>query len=260
MSQSPPRPARRGGILAPALALALLAAGPVPAAAGERSLEEKILDSKYTLGDYAVYLGWHDPWDWQFDEHGSFALPVGFKVRFLWTDRFRIEGDVSYYRRSSTPDVLVSIYSAPNFDALLIGGSIQAVLRRSGVLRPYVGAGPVIASLGDDFLAFRPEVREVDPTNPDQFALATWSRLDIGFQALVGVDFFLNHRVSPFVEARYMRGELDLDGGDVTIGNIPFDPADLQTIPETPDGFGRPHASHYDWSGPVAVAGLKVRF
>ena len=237
-----------------------LALAAAPAARAEDTLEEKVLEARYTHGDYAVFLGWHDPADRQFDEHGSFAVPVGFKIRYRWLDWLRVEGDVAYYRRSKEPPLIVAIFQAPNFDGLLFSGSLQAVLRRSGVFRPYVGAGPVIASLGNDFLAFRPEIREVDPQNPDQFALATWSRLDIGAQALAGLDLFLGHRVSPFVEYRHLLGSLDLRPGDVTIGGFAFDPGELNTLPKTPEDTGRPHSGHYDWSGPLVVGGLKVRF
>ncbi len=241
-------------------AVAALAAFPGVGRSDDRDLTEKVLDSKYSRGDYAVYLGWHDPADWQFDEHGSWALPVGFKVRFRWLDWLRVEGDVSYFRRSNNPEVLVAIFRAPNFDGLLVGGSLQAVLRRSGVFRPYAGAGPIVASLGNDFLAFRPEVRDADPSNPDQFALASWSQVDVGLQAMAGVDFYLGHRVSPFLEYRHLVGSLDLDRGDVTIGAFPFAPEELNTLPATPEDDGRPHSSHYDWSGPVVVGGLKIRF
>jgi opacity protein-like surface antigen len=247
-------------LLAAVLLLAALAACAPSTTAAEPDLDERVLDGKYPRGDYSVYLGWHDPEDWQFDEHGSWALPVGFKVRFRWLDWLRVEGDVSYFRRSNEPDVLVSLYRAPNFDGLVLGGSLQAMLRRSGVFRPYVGAGPVVASLGNDFLVFRPEVRDADPQNPDQFALATWSQLDVGVQALAGVDFYLGHRISPFLEYRHLAGSLDLDDGDVTIGAFAFDPAELNTVPDSPADDGRPHSAHYDWSGPVVVGGLKVRF
>ena len=251
--------ARAGRVMVVLATAGAVLAAAAPARA-ERTLEEKILENKYVHGDYSVYLGWHDPADWQFDEHGSYALPIGFKIRYRWMDWLRVEGDVSYYRRSKQPEVLVSIAQAPNFDGLMIAGSVQAVLRRAGVFRPYVGAGPVIASLGNDLLVFRPEIRAVDPQNPDQFAMATWSRLDIGAQALAGLDFFLGHRISPFVEYRQLFGSLDLRAGDLTIGNFAFDPAVLRTVPRTPQDDGRPHSAHYDWSGPMIVGGLKVRF
>jgi hypothetical protein len=245
------------GAVAAALALAPAAA---PAAEDDRSLEEKVLDEKYRHGDYAVYLGWHDPWDWQFDEHGSFALPLGVKVRFKWLDWLRLEGDVSYYRRGDDPPVLVSLAEAPAFDGLMLGGSAQLVPWRRGRLRPYVGVGPMLVSLGNDFVVFRPEVREADPGNPDQFALASWSQLDAGWQVLGGVDVLLGHRVSPFLEFRQIFGELHLESGDVTIGTFPFDPEDLNTVPGPAGGDGVPHSRRYDWSGPSISGGLKVRF
>jgi hypothetical protein len=263
-----PRHRRSGGRRPPALrALAATVAGlfasAVPAAssiAGEKSLEEKLLDNKYRHGDYGVYMGWHDPWDWQFDEHGSHAVPLGIKVRFRWLEWLRLEGDVTYYRQGEEPPLLVSLYQAPEFDGLLLSGMVQFVPHRTGLLRPYVGTGPVFASLGNDFLVFRPEVRAADPGNPDQFALASWSQMDVGWAAEVGVDFHLGRRWSPFVEYRHLFGALELEEGDTTIGSYPFDPEELNTLPTGPEDQGIPHSSHYDWSGPVVSAGLKIRF
>jgi hypothetical protein len=247
-------------LLAPGiLMLASWALGARPAAAEEPSLEEKLLDNKYRHGDYAVYLAWHDPEDWQFDEHGSHAIAAGLKVRFRWLDWLRVEGDLSYYRRGEEPPIIVSIYKAPEFDGLLVGGMLQAV-RPHGTLRPYLGAGPVFASLGNDFLVFRPEVREVDPGNPDQFALATWSEFDIGWTAAAGLELNLQRRWSPFMEYRHLFGKVHLKDGDVRIGNFAFDPEELNTLPENPQDDGFPHSRRYDWSGPFISAGLRIRF
>ncbi len=242
------------------LVLAVLAASSAPpASAGEPSLEEKLLDNKYRHGDYGAYFAWHDPEDWQFDEHGSHAVPFGIKVRFRWLDWLRVEGDVSYFRRGQDPPIIVSIYKTPEFDGLLLGGMLQLQPRR-GFLRPYLGAGPLFASLGNDFLVFRPEIREVDPGNPDQFALASWSSYDLGWMVAGGLDLSFGRRWSPFVEYRHLFGELTLDDGEVRIGALPFDPEKLHTLPENGQGDGFPHSRKYDWSGPFISAGLRIRF
>jgi hypothetical protein len=235
--------------------------GPVAAVpAAQPRLEEKILDSKYRHGDYAVHAGWHDPWDWQFEEHGTHAVPIGVKVRLRGLGWLRVEGDLTYFRRSNEPPVLVSLYKAPEFDGLLLGGTVQLVPWQRGILRPYAGGGPVFASLGNDFLAFRPEIRDADPSNPDQFALATWSEMDIGWCTQVGVDVNLGKRWGPFVEYRHLFGELTLEEGDVTIGAFAFAPENLYTVPEDASEDGVPHSRRWDWSGPILSAGLKIRF
>jgi hypothetical protein len=249
------RPASR--VLAPIACAWVLAS---PARGGEASLEEKLLDNKYRRGDYAVYFAWHDPEDWQFDEHGSHASPFGLKVRFRWLVWLRLEGDVAYYQSGNELPIPISIFQPPQFDGLLVGGLVQARVRSRGLLRPFVGAGPLFVSLGNDFLVFRPDVRDAAPSNPDQFALASWSRFDLGWMAAAGLDIDLGRRWSPFVEARHLFGSLTLDDDDVRIGSLPLPPEDLHTVPVNGVGDGFPHSRHYDWSGPFISLGLRIRF
>lgn len=252
-------------VLAALLGLAGVAS---PAGAGrtEPPLEEKVLANKYRHGDYGIYMGWHDPWDWQFDEHGSSAWPIGLRVRLRWLDWLRVEGDLSYYRRSEEPPFITDITRVPQFDGLVLGASVQTVLRRVGFWRPYVGTGPVVVSLGNDFLVFRPEVWEADHSNSAQVDLADWSKFDVGWQFSGGVDFFLGGRVSPFVEYRHEFGSLSLDDSDVRLGGLTLiglqtTIEELHTVPADPNiDHGRPHSRTYDWSGPIVSVGLKVLF
>jgi hypothetical protein len=251
------------GLLASGLALA--AAFPAVTEAAEGSLQEKLLRSKFKRGDYAIYFGWHDPWDWQFDVHAANAYPIGAKVRLRTRGPLRVEGDVSYFRRAEEIPILVSIYQTPEFDSFSVGLSLQYVPRETGFLRPYVGAGPVFVSLANDFLVFRPDVYAAAPGNPDQFVLANWSKLDIGWQTVVGLDLHLGYRVFPFVEYRHQFGELALEAKDIKLGNlsaggIGLEVSDLETIPEDPAVGGRPYEPRYDWSGPIVAVGLKILF
>jgi hypothetical protein len=262
---SPKGSLRPHGVLAAAVSAALAALA-TPISAAEPSLEEKILANKYRHGDYGVYVGWHDPVDWQFDEHGSNAVPIGVRVRWKWLGWLRIEGDLSYYRRSEDAAYVVSLATAPQLDALTLSSSVQWAPRRTGLLRPWVGGGPLMVSMGNDFLVYRPEIHDVDPANPDQFAMANWSEFDFGVQVEGGVDMFLGGRVMPFGSFRYQFGQLTLDDEEVTIGGISLPHLqttleELHTIPADPStSDGKPHSHLYDWSGPSVMLGLKVLF
>jgi hypothetical protein len=261
-----PTKRRRSPILLSAAALLMLpGGGGEPAYA--KGLKEEILESRYDRGDYAFFIGWHDPWDWQFDEQGSYAWPVGLKVRVRLTDRFRAEGDFSYYRTSSETILTVSRFSAPQFDGLVMNMTLQGLLRTDGLIRPYVGGGVVFVSLANDFVVVRPDVRAADPGNPDQRTIAKWSQFDVGVQGVVGCDFMLLSRAFPFVEFRYISGELGIDDSDVKIGQFSLPSLELtfeelETVPEDGgfDSRGRNYEHGYDWSGPIVMVGLKIRF
>lgn len=228
------------------------------------SLRKKIHDSKYKWGDYALYLGWHDPADWQFDVHGKSAFPFGLKVRLKWLDWLRLEGDVSYFRRGSEAPRVVSIFNAPELDSFSLATTVQ-VVRRGGRVRPYVGAGPIFVSIGNDFVAFRRDVWELDSGSPDQFTIASWSQLDVGLEIQAGIEFDIDARVLPFLEYKHLMGELTFGPQDVKLGTlslagIGLETGDLETIPDDPAVGGRPYEGKYDWSGPVVIVGLKIRF
>ncbi len=238
---------------------------PAASVAEDETLSEKLLRSKYKRGDYGIFFGWHDPADWQFDEHASSAYPIGVRIRMRAWGAFRVEGDVSYYRRAEEIPVLVTIFRTPEFDAFTVGLTLQYVPRERGFLRPYAGAGPVFVSIANDFLAFRPDVYEADPGNPDQFVLAAWSELDIGLQVVGGVDFHFGSKVFPFLEYRHQFGELgfgpeDVSLGSLSAGGIGLEVSDLETVPEDPAVGGRPYEDTYDWSGPTVSLGLKILF
>ncbi len=250
-----------------AILVAGLLAQSVPGPAVADGLREKILEDRYGRGDYGGFLGWHDPADWQFDEQGSAGWPVGLKVRFSWRERFRIETDFGYYRTGSDPDPSVSTFSVPEFDGLMVAATFQTMLLNRGRVRPYVGGGPVFVSLANEYGVIRPDVREADPDNPDQRAFARWSRFDVGMQVVAGVDFPTSRRAFPFVEYRQLFGELTLDDSDVKIGSFSLPSLDLavddlEAVPDdpTPGAIGRKYSRTYDWSGPVIMVGLKVRF
>jgi hypothetical protein len=256
------RPARQGksAALLPlsvaiAVAIALLAAPAVAQrSGGEPPLEEQILEGKYRRGDYGFSLGWHDPRGVQFDDHASFALPVGVRVRLRFLRRLQLEADVSYYRRSNVPDIGFSGLVSPKFDGLMVGATAQLVLRRRGLVRPYLGGGPILVSLSDDFIVIRTNVPE---NVPERQALASWRETDVGFQLLAGFDFPLAHRAYPFVEYRHLFGKVGVN--DIRIGGLSLDFINTPREElETPSGGTVP--GDYDWSGPAILGGLKIRF
>jgi hypothetical protein len=216
-------------------------------ALAEPSLQERILENKYRWGDYAIFIGWYEPRGEQFEEHASYALPVGVKVRLKWGARYRLEGEFSYYRRSDEPALAVSVFTQPEFDGLMMMATFQVMLVRSGWIRPYVGAGPAFVSLSNDFV-----VKLCDELVIDCFALGSWSEFDVGGQVVAGLDLRAGSRAFPFVEFRYLFGELGYD--HIRIGAFGFDPADL----ETPDG--ETVSDKHDWGGPMVSVGLKIRF
>jgi hypothetical protein len=234
--------------LAGSLLAAVLLALPVTASA-KRPLSETILDDKYRRGDYAFYLSWHDPWDAQFNEHARFAWPVGGKVRFRVGGPLRVEADFSYYQRGSQTFSFVSTFAQPSFDGLMVGAAAHYVPRATGTLRPYVGGGPIMVSLGNQFVA---EIRGVGAVVLDRFVLGSWSELDIGMQTMVGLDIFMGGRASPFVEYRHLFGRLSTP--DISVGFLTLDPEDLLYLD------GAPVSADYDWSGPNVLAGLRIRF
>ena len=227
----------------------LVAASP---ARGERTLQDEILESKYRHGDYGIYAAWYDPVAAQFNEHGSYAIPVGVKVRLRWKARIRFEGEFAYYRTSGEPRPILSTASTPEFDGVQVTTGVQGMLRTSGLLRPYVGAGLVFVSLANDFVVVRPEVYALDPTLPEVRALGRWSELDVGFHAQVGVDIHLGSRAFPFVEYRQRSGSIGLD--EVRIGPARIDPSELwnEQLQVLSD--------EYDYSGPTVLVGLKIYF
>lgn len=233
-----------------AVALALLPVLAPPGALAKRSLSEDILEAKYRRGDYGVYLSWYDPWGAQFDEHGSFALPIGVKVRFRLGGPFRVEADMSYYRKGSDAPPQLAAYDAPGFDGVTVTGSLQAAGGRFGPLRPYAGGGPVFVSLSNDFAA---DLRACgDVLNADCRRLITWSEVDLGLQVTAGVDILAARHVFPFVEYRHLFGKLDI--GDFNDSFLTRKPEELVN----PDGTDV--SRQYDWSGPNVLAGLRIRF
>jgi hypothetical protein len=239
------RRVRRGFLL-------LVIAALVPPARAESDLDEDLLEKKYTHGDYGFYLGWHDPWDPQFDETApgvydqAYSFPMGFKMRFRWQERFFLEGDFSYARHGSDPVPFVSTVAAPEIDALTVGASFQAMLRRSGWMRPYLGAGGMFVSISRDFIVdLVPAIPELEDS-PDRYQLGTWNEMDVGVQLQAGLDFRIGRRAFPFIEYRHLLGTLGID--DINIGGFTFTPDEL-LIPGT-----------YDFSGPSVLAGLKIHF
>lgn len=217
----------------------------------EDDLRREVLDRKYRRGDYAFYLSVHDPWDAQYDERdyqefdaGTLAFPLGFKMRFRWRDHFRIEGDVSYYRRGEEVSPFLAFTAAPSFDGLMLSTSFQAVASSRRVFRPYVGAGLVFVSLSRDLILVLPGLEDL--TTLDRFQLGHWNELDAGLQGSVGVDFLVGGRAFPFAEFRFLKGELGID--KVRVGGFEFTPEETH-IPST-----------YDYSGPQFICGLKIRF
>lgn len=214
-----------------------------------RDLRDELLESKYKWGDYGVMAGWYDPNGQQFEEHANFALPIGLKVRFKWLQWFRVEGELSYYRRSSAPSTNLTLVAAPAFEGFYVASSFQTVLLRGGPVRPYALAGIMAASLRNDFVT---AIAAVPDSVIDRFQLASWGKWDVGFHVGGGIDFPLGYRVFPFAEFRYLFGEIELD--EIRIGAFPFKPEELETAD------GQPLANKYDWGGPQIVAGLKILF
>jgi hypothetical protein len=218
----------------------------------ERTLQDEILESKYRHGDYGIYGAWYDPSGEQFDEHGSYAVPVGLKIRFRWKPRVRLEGEFAYYRTSGEPRPVLTTASTPEFDGVQVALSVEGVVRNSGLLRPYVGAGVLFVSLANDFVVQRPEVIAVDPNLPEVQALARWSKLDFGLHAQAGVDVHLGYRAFPFVEYRQLMGKIHLD--EVRIGPERRPPSSLL------NEAGEVLSDEYDYSGPMVLLGLKIYF
>ncbi|MEZ5063188.1 MAG: hypothetical protein R3B81_00550 [bacterium] len=252
-----------------ALLLGVVAIG-AARSAGAETVREAVLASKYQTGDYAVYLGWHRPNDWQFEEHGTSAFPFGIKVRFRladegWLAHLRLEGDVTYWRRANDPSIVITAFQQPEFDALTLGTTLQYVLPRMGWVEPYVAGGLSLTSQSNDFFVFRPDVYEVQPSNPDQFALASWKRFDAGPRVGIGFDLQLGTRAFPFLEYRHLFGKVGISAQDVKIGplslaSLGLDVDDVQTLPDDPEVGGRPFSHEYDWGGPEVVVGLKILF
>ncbi|GJM45357.1 MAG: hypothetical protein DHS20C21_21990 [Gemmatimonadota bacterium] len=251
-------------------------------AAASETLNDRILDSKYHFGDYALYVGWHDPQDWQFDEHASSALPFGVKVRWHALEWLQLEGDASYFQRGGEAAVTFTSLP-PKIDAFTVALSAQWRMPSLGSVRPYLGVGPVVTSIGNDFLAFRPDLQRLGVSD-GLIELYSWTRLDVGWQAQAGVDLPLGGRWFPFAEFKYQFGEAtfgaeDVRAGQTRLSNLrgifeggegrSLEISDLETVPdvgsaetllEDLDKGGRPHEGRYDWSGPIVMLGLKIRF
>lgn len=221
-------------------------------ARAERTLQDEILEGKYRRGDYGIYGAWYDPAGAQFDEHGSYAVPVGVKIRFRLRPRIRFEGEFAYYRTSGEPRPILTTASTPEFDGVQVAISVEGIARTSGLLRPYVGAGVLFVSLANDFVVLRPEVIEIDPGLPEVRALASWSKLDFGMHAQAGVDVHLGYRAFPFLEYRHLLGKIHLD--EVRIGPDHRPPSSLL------NEAGQVLSNEYDYSGPMVMLGLKVYF
>ena len=261
-SRSSLRPAAFAVVAVVAAGLAF--AGRPVAAAG---LSEKILEDRYGRGDYGLALGWYDPWDWQFDEHGSAGWPFAVKAGLKLSRFARVELDFSYFRTSGVPDGTISLYTVPHFDGLWISTAILAPLGDYGRFRPYVGGGPMFVSLTNEFLVIRLDVAEPYPDRPEQRAIARWSRFDTGGFVVAGIDLPIGRRAFPFVEYRHLFGRLSVEPKDVKLNGqslelLNLEVEELTTIPPNavPGVVGRRYASDFDWSGPVVTVGLKIRF
>jgi hypothetical protein len=243
------RPAHRRFV--PALAAAgVLIAALAPPSRAARTVREEAVEERYPHGDYGFYAGWYDPWDAQFDEHASSAWPIGGKVRFRLRGPLRVEADFSYYQRGGAAQPAFVTYAAPGFDGVMVGAALQAMLRPSGMFRPYVGGGPVLVSLGNDFVA---RVQGVDGDIVDLFPFVSWTELDVGLQAVGGVDIVIGRRAFPFIEYRHLFGRFTV--GDMKSGVVTYRADQLRYYPS-----GRAVSQEYDWSGPSVLLGLKVRF
>ncbi len=213
-------------------------------------MSEQILEDRYRRGDYAIFLSWHDPWDAQFDDHGTYAYPLGLKCRLRLGERFRVEGDFCYYSRGGDPSPFLPVVEGPGIDAVMMNITFQGLLLTHGVIQPYLGGGPAFVSIGRDFVV---EIREVpENSSYSRTQLASWSEKDLGLQVVGGVDIALTRRVFPFVEYRHLFGELGIDS--ILIGVFEYSAAELQL----PNGSGV--ATTYDFSGPIVTVGLKIRF
>lgn len=238
----------RGGLVATVLIVCAFAlAG---SARAERTLSDKILENKYRRGDYALYLSWYDPQAAQFDDHGNFAVPFGGKVRLRWKGRFRVEADFSYYRRSSAQDPFLLGVRTPEFDGVMLAFTLQSMVLNTGTFRPYVGGGPIMVSLSNDFVA-KLDIEDCDLI-PECRRLLTWSELDLGLQTVVGMDLMLGRRVFPFLEYRQLFGSLQID--EIRDGLL------VRGRDEIVTKDGGPVSGEYDWSGPNLLAGLRIRF
>jgi len=230
-----------------ALAAVLLVPATSPA---RRTLSDDILDDKYGRGDYGFYVSWHDPWGAQFDQHGSYALPLGGKVRFRLAGPLRLELDMSYYRKGGAAPPRLLSFETPGFDGVVIVATLQAAGRRMGPVRPYVGGGPAFVSLANDFAA---DLRACgDVLAPECRRLMSWNEVDLGVQLTAGLDLAGTRRVFPFVEYRHLLGELSV--GDFNDGLLARKPEDLVNLD------GSEVVRKYDWSGPNILAGLRIRF
>jgi hypothetical protein len=235
----------------PLLAAAAFAAPVLWGTAGAGGIRDEILDNKYRWGDYAVYGGWYDPQAEQFDEHGTAAYPLGAKVRLRWRGWMRVEGDVSYYRRSGEA-LFFDIVNVPKFDGLMVAASLQAAGAKWGPVRPYVGGGGMFVSLTNTFGVIIREIEDADPDFIGKYQVATWDELDVGATAVAGLDIHVSSRVFPFVEYRHLFGRFATD--EIRIGGFLYTPEELKDL----EGNDLP--ATYDWSGPVVMAGLKIRF
>jgi hypothetical protein len=247
---------QRGSIWT-AIVLAVFFASPVWA---DIDQDEEMLEEKYEHGDYGFYFAWHDPWDIQFDqrsfgevEEGSYAYPIGIKVRFRMPKKFLLEGDGSYYRREEDVAAFVSTLAAPKFDGLMVALTAQRMLREKGLVRPYAGAGAVFVSLSRDFVIAIPGP---DSTSVDRYQIGGWTELDVGLQAVGGVDFRLGKRLFPFLEYRHLFGELGIE--KISVGGFDFSPDEIGVPLE--DGSLTPAPTKYDYSGPMVMIGLKIHF
>jgi hypothetical protein len=219
----------------------------------DRDVEEKLLEDKHKHGDYGFWFGAHDPWDPQVDERapgvsesGTLLYPLGFKMRFRWRERYFLEGELSYAKRGEEPVEFISTLAAPEMDELTIAASFQGMLRTSGLMRPYLGAGGIFVSISRDFVIDLARViPEVEGTI-DQYQFGGWSEMDVGLQAHVGVDFRLGMRAFPFVEGRLLWGTLNIDS--INVGGFRYSPTALGV------------SSTYEYTGPVILGGLKIHF
>jgi opacity protein-like surface antigen len=230
-----------------ALAVLIIALAPA-APAGAGGLQDELLENKYRWGDYAVYGGWHEPAGEQFHVHASAAYPFGAKVRLRWGNWMRVEADVSYYQRGGDPRPY-DLANIPGFDGLTVAATLQATTASWKGVRPYAGGGPVFVSLTNEFGLI---ILGIPPDTAGRFQVGRWNENDVGVQAVAGLDIQINQRFFPFVEYRHLFGEVTTDV--IRVGAFGYSPDEV-----TYDD-GRPVPGSYDWSGPVWMLGLKIRF